>query len=78
MVEILFLEVNRAAKTVTTELIERQNQAEELLRLIVGDDLANDYNLSIESAGRDVPAWLDNDDERLKRLVVAARFPTIG
>ena len=61
-----------------TELIERQNQAEELLRLIVGDDLANDYNLSIESAARDVPARLDNDDERLKRLVAAARFLTKG
>ena len=60
-----------------TELIERQNQAEELLRLIAGHDLAHDYNLSIESAARDIPAWLINNyDERLKRLVAAARFLT--
>jgi hypothetical protein len=58
-----------------TDLLERQSQSEELLRLIVGEDLANGYNLSIESAARDVPAWLDND-ERLKRLVMAARFLT--
>jgi hypothetical protein len=60
-----------------TDLLERQNQAEELLRLIVGNELAHDYNLSIESAAKDVPAWLiNNHDERLKKLVVAARFLT--
>jgi hypothetical protein len=64
------------AITLASHLFARQTQAEELLRLIVGDDLANDYNLSIESAARDVHASLHNDDERLKRLVVAARFLT--
>ena len=36
-----------------TELIERQNQAEELLQLIVGDDLVNTLLTSLRLTGVD-------------------------